>query len=186
MKNKKIAVVVFMLIAVLTIGFGYAALTDILTIKGSAEVTAAGAQGGFDEKVYFTSAEVTEGVKEGSSYIDTASITADHDIVSFSVNSLNSSDDVVVFTYIVSNFSDHNAVITIEDFMAGDDTTENPNATNANFDVEYEIANGGVIARKTGTCEITVTVKLAEGVNPPTSGSMTASFTCELTATTAD
>ena len=186
MKNKKIAVVVFMLIAVLTIGFGYAALTDILTIRGSAEVTAAGAQGGFDEKIYFTNAVVTDGVTEGSSYIDTASITGDNDIASFSVNSLNSSDDVVVFTYTVSNFSDHNAVITIEEFMAGDADTDNPSATNAYFDVEYEIANGGVIARKTGTCDITVTVKLAEGVNPPTSGAMTANFTCELTATTTE
>ena len=185
MKNKKIAVIAFMLIAVLTLGIGYATLSDTLTLRGSAEVTAAGAEVGFDEKIYFTGATVTDGSTTGS-YIDTANISDDKDIASFSVNSLNSSDDVVVLTFTVSNFSDHDAVITIKDFISGSTTEVNPYESNSNFDITYQIANGGQVAKKTGTVDVTVTIRLAEGVSAPTSGNMTASFTCELTATTTD
>ena len=184
MKNKKLAVIAFMLIAVLTIGFGYAALTDILTIKGSAEVTAAGAETGFDEKIYFTAATVTQGVTENSSFIDTASITNDKDIANFSANSLNSSDDVVVFTFTVTNASDHDATIGVR---VGTAESANPTQSANYFDISYDVPSS-VVAKKGGEVDITVTIRLEDGVTPPTdpANKMTANFVCELLASTSD
>ena len=186
MKKRKIAVVAFMLIAVLTLSVGYAALTDILAITGNLEVTAAGAQVGFDEKIYFTDAVVTKGASTGS-YIDSAAIdTSNADKASFTVNSLNSSDDEVIFTFTVTNFSDHIADLTVEATKAGNTSVANPSLDNDAFDISYVINNGTDLAAQGGTATIVVTVKLADGVTPPTEGSVTGLYDLEITATAAN
>ena len=88
-------------------------------------------------------------------------------------------------TFTISNFSDHDATVALR---VG--TVESPNPTQSTnyFDIDYEIANGGAVAKKTGTIDVTVTVRLADGVTPPTdpANQMTANFVCELLATTND
>ncbi len=187
MKKRRIAVVAFMLIAVLTLSVGYAALTDLLVITGNMEVTAAGAEVGFDEKIYFTDAIVTQGSETGS-YIDSAHVdSASPDRASFNVKSLNSSDDVVIFTFTITNYSDHVANITVEATKAGENnTTENPSLTNESFDVTYVVNNGTNVAAKNGECTVIVTVKLAAGVTPPTTGAFTGLYDLEITATTVE
>ncbi len=64
MRNRKFALVVFFLIAALTLGIGYAALTDTLTIIGNAHIDMDAAAGQFEEKVYFAAAEATSSTKE--------------------------------------------------------------------------------------------------------------------------
>ena len=44
MKNRRITIVAFLLIAALTLGFGYAAVTNVLDIQGSASVSATAAE----------------------------------------------------------------------------------------------------------------------------------------------
>ena len=52
MKNRRITIVAFLLIAALTLGFGYAAVTNVLDIQGSASVSATAAEAEFNENVY--------------------------------------------------------------------------------------------------------------------------------------
>ena len=56
MKNRKSIVVAFLLVAVMLLGVGYAALTDILDITGSADINQSAAEEAFNEDVYFTGA----------------------------------------------------------------------------------------------------------------------------------
>ena len=192
MKNKKLAVVALMLIAVLTLSVGYAALTDVLTIKGDAEITAAGAQVGFDEKVYFSAATVKEGKTDGANYLDSVSFTDKSDSVSFIANSLNSSDDKVVFEFVVTNDSDHDATITLATKLSDGSERDNPYSSSDKFTVTY-LYNGAVmpsegvaVAKKGGTMTVTVTVTPANGEAIPTEGTLKASFVCEMTATAAN
>ncbi|MBR2342877.1 MAG: hypothetical protein IKA64_01325 [Clostridia bacterium] len=200
MKNRKIVVVALLLVAVLTLGMGYAALNDYLTIGGFAEISATGAETGFDEKVYFlndapNSPTVVQGSTTGS-FVDTATISDDPDIARFSVNSINSSGDKVVLMYTIKNDSDHNAKIYIASTKTGG-STQNPYASSDMFSVTYatnEDGTGvigntveqGVPIAKGATVNVYVIVTLKEGKTPPTSGTVTADFTCEITAETID
>ncbi|MBO5879204.1 MAG: hypothetical protein J6Q68_01460 [Clostridia bacterium] len=187
MKKRRLAVVAFMLIAVLTIGVGYAALTDLLTIRGSVEINSSTANVAFDEKIYFETAEITKGVSKdsGAAIYDSAAVTNDPDIANFTANTLADSHSELIFTYTVKNDSDHAAAITVEANMAGQEGA-NPSNSNANyFDIKYVIGDGAnnVVAADGGTITVTITVTLKDGVTPPTSGSVTASYVLELTAT---
>ena len=54
MKTRKIAIIALALVTVLTLGIGYAALNDMLTVAGSAKLSANAAEDSFDGRVYFT------------------------------------------------------------------------------------------------------------------------------------
>lgn len=183
MKNRKLAVVALLLIAVLTLGVGYATLTDVLSISGGAEVTAAGAEIGLDEKVYFSAATVTTGKTEGTNFIDTVSFSGDS--ATFSANSLNSSDDRVVYTLTVTNDSDHDIKLSMEALMI-DQTQNNTNSNPEKFTITYDFDNTAVVSRQGGTAIVTVTVQLKNAEAVPTSGTIGANFLCELTATAQD
>ena len=59
MRNRKTIITAFVLAACLLIGVGYAALTTTLEVKGSVNLTEAGAEAEVDEDVYFTTAVAT-------------------------------------------------------------------------------------------------------------------------------
>ncbi len=97
MKNRKIAIVAFFLVAVLCIGAGYAAVTDLLDIQGTAEVSQQGAQSAFDENLYFSNAVANQ---TGN----TATVNPqNNDKASFSANSLKTKDETVTFTFTIAN-----------------------------------------------------------------------------------
>jgi|GEM_PF-7097016 len=85
MKNRKSIVVAFLLIAVMLVGVGYAAVvSDQLTVTGDVHVLKAAAEQDFDDDVYFSAAQVTQDdtgnkaafqIMEGR---DDATITAQH------------------------------------------------------------------------------------------------------------
>ena len=82
MRNKKIILVAFILCAAMVIGVGYAALTDILDITGSADVNQSAAEEAFNEDIYFSAAVANE---TGN----TASVNQDNkDKASFTANTL--------------------------------------------------------------------------------------------------
>lgn len=60
MKNRKTIVVAFLLSAVMLMSVGYAALTDVLDITGSADVNQAAAEDSFNEDIKFTGALANE------------------------------------------------------------------------------------------------------------------------------
>ena len=106
MKNKKKVVVAFLLVAVLLLGVGYAALTDVLDITGSADVNQSAAEEAFNEDIYFSNAVANE---TGN----TASVNADNnDKASFTANTLKGKGDKATFTYTIKNDGDLDASIT--------------------------------------------------------------------------
>ena len=106
MRNRKNVIVAFVLVAVMLMAVGYAALTDILDITGSADVNQSAAEEAFNEDIYFVSAVANE---PGN----TASVNADNnDKASFSANTLKGKGDKVTFTFEITNDGDVDAVVT--------------------------------------------------------------------------
>lgn len=106
MKNRKTVVVAFLLVAVMLLGVGYAALTDILTINGSAEVSQTAAEDAFNEDIYFSDAVAHEADNEAS--VD----DTDNDKASFAANTLKGKGDKATFTFTIENAGDVDATVT--------------------------------------------------------------------------
>lgn len=171
MKNRKFVVVAFLVVAAMLMGIGYAALTDTLTIIGNANVDLAGANTVFDEKIYFSAAEVTEGV-EGK---DLVSFTADD--ATYTVHGLATIADQAVFTFTIQNDSNLDALIKVDAFKLSG--VENPSNSNTDaFAVTYAYPDGMTVAKHGGTIDVVVTVKLAKPIDVATS----ATFGLELIA----
>ena len=84
MKNRKIVVIAFLVVASLLLGIGYAALTDTLTITGDLKADTSVSQPEFDADIYFSSTSVVldnTGNQAASQILegrDDAKITAQH------------------------------------------------------------------------------------------------------------
>ena len=105
MKNRK-GLISLMLVAVLLLGIGYAALTDTLDITGSADVNQSAAEEAFNEDIYFSAAVANE---TGN----TASVNADNnDKASFTAATLKGKGDKVTFTFTIKNDGDVDATVT--------------------------------------------------------------------------
>lgn len=169
MKNRKFVVVAFLLVAVLLLGVGYAALSDTLDITGSADVNQSAAEEAFNEDVYFSAANANE---DGN----TASVNADNnDKASFTANTLKGQGDKVTFTFTIKNNGDVEATV-----------TPRLNASLGNTLPEYfEITSDWDGQPKTlaahSEITYTVTVKLLKTPTEAISGS----FLIELVATSA-
>lgn len=175
MKNRKIVVVAFLLIAVLLLGVGYAALTDTLTIIGNAHIDVDTANKTFDERIYFSAAEATSTTGTGTT-ADTASFTADD--ATYTANKLAVKGEQSVFTFTITNVSNVDAEITVNTKkLSGDNNPSNSNTEK--FTVEYSYPQGTTIAKNGGTITVVVTVTLKDVVTSATS----ATFGIELTAT---
>ena len=178
MKNRKRIVVLFLLVAIMLIGVGYAALTDTLTIIGNAHIDIAQAETTFDSKVYFTASEATSSTGTGST-TDVASHSADD--ATFTANKLAVLGEKSVFTFTIKNDSNVKAIISV----AGTKLSGAVNPSNSNedkFTVEYTYPDGMEIAANGGTITVVVTVTVKNPVTSATS----ATFGIELTATSAE
>ena len=178
MKNRKRIVVLFLLVAIMLIGVGYAALTDTLTIIGNAHIDIAQAETTFDSKVYFSDAQATSTTGTGTT-ADVASFTADD--ATFTANKLAVLGEKSVFTFTIKNDSNVKAIISV----AGTKLSGAANPSNSNeekFTVEYTYPDGMEIAPNGGTITVVVTVTVKNPVTSATS----ATFGIELTATSAE
>ena len=177
MKNRKFVVVAFLLVAVLLLGVGYAALTDTLTIIGNAHIDLDQANVVFDEKVYFSASEATSSTGTGT-IADVADHTADD--ATFTANKLAVKDEQSVFTFTIKNDSNVDADISVNaKKLSGADNPSNSNEQK--FTVTYSYPDGMTIAAG-GTIRVVVTVTVKEAITEATS----ATFGIELTATTVD
>ena len=175
MKNRKIVVVAFLLVAVMLLGIGYAALTDTLTIIGNAHIDIDTANKTFDERVYFSAAEATSSTGTGTT-ADVASFSADD--ATFTANKLAIVGEKSVFTFTITNDSNVDAEISVNATkLSGDVNPSNSNDTV--FTVTYEYPQGQTIAKNGGTITVVITVELKVPVTSATSGT----FGIELTAT---
>ena len=176
MKNRKMAIVVFMLLAALTLGIGYAAFTDTLTIIGNAHIDIEAAAGQFEEKVYFSAAEATSSTGT-STKADIAGYTDDD--ATYTANRLAVLGEQSVFTFTITNDSNVPVYISVADKkLSGADNPSNSNTEY--FSVTYAYPQGQEIAAKGGTVTVVVTVEVAKPVTVETS----ATFGIELTAST--
>lgn len=178
MKNRRITIVAFLLIAALTLGFGYAAVTNVLDIQGSASVSATAAEEEFNEDIYFTGVKDSNGlfvssVPNGDGF--TANINSNNnDKGQFTVTGLRNKDDSVEITYQIKNESQYEASVALKSITNTDDT---------NFGFTYYFgsnkdAQTATIASN-GTVEVTVVVTLNQQLTAAASGS----FTIELNVT---
>ena len=169
MKKRRSTIIAVLLIATLALGIGYAALTDVLEINGSADVYQAAAEEAFNEDVYFAGAVANQ---EGN----TASVNADNnDKASFTAKTLKGKDDVVTFTFTIKNDGDVAATVT---------PTLNPTQGNTKpeyFDITSDWNGESKTLEAGASLTYTVTVKLLQ---TPTE-TIGASFLIELTAVTA-
>ena len=177
MKNRKIVVVAFLVVAVMLLGVGYAALTDTLTIIGNAHIDLDKTNSLFDERIKFTAAEVLDSTGKGTT-ADVASFNSDD--ATFTVNSMAEVNDKSVFLFTITSESNVDANITVnEKKLSGDVNPSNSNAKK--FKVEYAYPQGTELAAG-GSITVQVTVTLIESVVEATS----ATFGIEYTATSVD
>ena len=166
MKNRKNVVVAFLLVAVMLLSVGYAALTDVLDITGSADVNQSAAEEAFNEDIYFSAAVANE---TGN----TASVNQDNkDKASFTANTLKGKDDTVTFTFTIQNDGDVAADVTPTLNAAAGNTKPEFFEITSDWDGATKALNAG------GSLTYTVTVKLLQTPTETISGS----FLIELTA----
>lgn len=169
MKNRKTVVVAFLLIAVMLLGVGYAALTDVLVINGTADITAEGAQSAFNEDVYFSNAVAgTSG--------DVAEIGADPDMATFTASKLTGQGDTATFTFTIKNAGDVDATVTPKLV----DATGNTQPEWFNIVSDWNGATKNLAAGAEITYTVTITL-----LKTPTEA-ITGSFHIELTATSVE
>lgn len=182
MKNRRTVIASFLLIAVLVMGIGYAALTDNLFIKGEATLATTSAQTNFDDDVSFLEAHRGECNGTNTATPDSVVIGAtDKDSATFYVKSLGNQGEFVVFSFVIQNKStEFDANITLD---AGFPTTTDAN----NFTITYSTQATGEPVTGAITCAAggTVTVYVKVVLKNTPSENMTAAFNVNLTATSA-
>ena len=175
MKNRRTALVAFLLVAVMLLSVGYANLTDRLTIIGNAEIDLNTANATFDSKIQFTKAEAVSSTGTGT-VADVAGYTADD--ATFTANKLAIVGEKSVFEFTITNTSNVDAIISIESTKLSG--AANPSNSNEDkFTVDYAYPDGMTVAKNGGTIRVTVTVTVKNPIIVETS----ASFGLELTAT---
>ena len=179
MKKRGIIIASFLLLAVLVMGVGFAALTDNLFIKGEATIATTSAQSNFDEDVYFIAAD--EYACTGSNTTtDSAVVGAtDKDSATFYVKSLGNQGEQVTFVFTIKNEStEFDASISLDTGFPSNTNTEYFTVT---YSIEADgVANTGpIVCAAGGTVDVYVTVVL----NKSPSENVTAAFNVNLTAT---
>lgn len=146
MKNRKSIIVMFLIAVVLCVGIGFAAVSDTLTIDGSASVGDINAN--FDNNVYFSAAQVVN-EKDGDSVTITGTKPDD---VSFTCGSLLVANDKAEFKFTVKNDNDIAASVAIN---LGTNTGETDY-----FEITTDYSANSATIAAGGTWDVTVTVKL--------------------------
>jgi hypothetical protein len=160
MKSRRIVLIAFMLVAVLTMGIGFAAYSTTLAIHGTTQVSA--------EAIDFTNAVQFIGATTSNEAFGTA--TANGQEATFNVSGMTACNDTVTFTYTISNGSEYDVDIQI--------TTNPTPATPSKCTVSTALSSNTIAAGQTITA--TVVVVLTEDVDTVTAP---INWTIEYTAT---
>jgi hypothetical protein len=179
MKNRRRTITAFILIACLVMGLGYAALTDVLDITGTAEITAGNAQAGFDEDIYFESAEALQHTT--AAVPDSAEVLSNNDNAYFYSNNLATAGDTASFKFVIRNDSDLEVTIT--------PTLTSADGANTNtewFSLVSDWAGQPKTVAANSSIEYTVTITLLKTPTLETGEVLTGKFGVTLTAVAAD
>ena len=163
MKNKRNVLIAFILICCLCLSIGYAAVTDILTINGTAgvlidnpnndgtpEVNPTPFEENFDANLGFSAskdASATDGAKMEDK-TDASVYASLGDTVSFAISDLKAAGDTATITYTITNNNEYAA--TIEEI------------TNTNSNAKYTVtyAPSATTIPAGGSIDVVVTVTL--------------------------
>lgn len=170
MKKRRTLIISLLLVAALTLGIGYAALSDVLDIQGTAEISAGIAEEAFNQDVYFSAVNPGKGI--------TASINQDNnDKATFTATGFTQVGDVVSVTYTIKNDSEHYAANVTPKLLQ--------NSNEEFFKITSDWASTMQTINASSEKTITIYVEL---VKLPTvaEGLTTASFNIELTAVTVE
>ena len=155
MRNRKSAIVAFMLVVCMLLAVGYAALSDDLYINGSAAIDADDSQEVFQEDVYF--------IKALSGSLCTAEVDAtdnDKGTITVNVGALKGYGDEVAATFTIKNDSD--LAVTIAKPTIGNGITLNGGTDpeiGKYFDVYVDWSQDRTIPAG-GTLDVPVTIKV--------------------------
>ena len=165
MKNRKIVVVAFMLIAVLLMSVGFAELTDVLTIDGTAKADTTVSATEFEDDVYFSATSIiidgtgnkaASQIKEGR---DDATITADH---------FTTKGQVVKVKFTIANDSiDFDAMLSLTANIDGNVALENNAEHDPVFTVTWSwaedtVTGGATTIAASSSKDVWVTITLNE------------------------
>lgn len=170
MKKRRTFIISLLLVAALALGIGYAALSDVLDIQGTAEISAGIAEEAFNQDVYFSAVVPGKGI--------TASINQDNnDKATFTATGFTQVGDIVSVTYTIKNDSEHYAANVTPKLLQ--------NSNEEYFKITSDWASTTKTIDANNEKTITIYVEL---VKLPTAseGLTTASFNIELTAVTAE
>lgn len=189
MKNRKFVVVAFLLIAVLLLGVGYAAVTNVLDVQGSASVSATVAEEEFNEDIYFSGVvdtlngnAIVANIDNAATYGYTANInTNNNDKAQFTVNSLRNADDTVSITYEITNDSEYEATVSLKTITNTNGSIQN-NGADGHFDFDYYFGTVGTKSVQIPAGE-TATVTVVITLRSQVTEAVSASFVLELNAT---
>ena len=185
MKNRKKALVAFVLCSAMLMGVGYAALTTVLTLDGTAYIKTDAAQDEFAGDVILKSVAA-------ASPLDTASIDAGSDnmVATFDVNSLGLAGDTAVFTVVVESQSQFAATmgiksVTVENQALTPSTTGlTTTASSETLDVTCVWDTVNLAAGDTEAQQAVLTVTLKLNNTPQSNADYT--FQIELEATSVE
>lgn len=152
MTKRRSIIAVFLIVALLTVGIGYAALSDTLSVSGSASFAAEDAKNTFDDDIYFSKA-LADATRVN------AAILTDKDTAQMIVTAgvLKQVGDEAIATFTIKSESDLPVYVTpvVSDEDAGAGKTQNGEyfSVYTNVTGEQTLAPGSTI-------DFTVTVKL--------------------------
>lgn len=171
MKSRRTLIVAFLLLAVMTIGIGYAAVVDTLDITGTADLSTTNA---FEANVYFSETVV-------ASTGNTASRNADNnDKCSFTASSMVKEGDTATFTFTIVNDNNKDATVSVKTHSNTDETHFGiamswDGATDA-----YADGATALTVPANGSAEVTVVVTLVSLPADYDSNTISATFVNEL------
>lgn len=187
MKNRKTIIVAFVLVACMLVGVGYAAVTNVLDIQGSAEISQLAAEEELKEDLYFEGVVLAEGVVNNTTAAITppaeytANINTNNpDKAQFTVNSLRDTGDSVKIVYRIKNDSAFPAEITMKSITNTNGTTADQ-AQNGIFHFDYYFGSENTRTASlpaNSTIDVTVVITYANQTNQEAA----ASFIVELNA----
>ena len=117
MKNRKLVITAFVLVAVLLMAVGFAAMSDDLFITGSAGITAENAESAFAEDIYFTKAIMS--ADKGTAVIEADKNGEANDKITITVaeDALKGKDDKVLCAVEITNAGDVDAWVQLDSIV---------------------------------------------------------------------
>lgn len=118
MKNRRIVIALFLCLAMLVVGVGYAALTAHLAVDGVGNYNLTAAEEGLEGDLIFSAPSVVKsGTAASASVKDEAIVDTDEETgkttAKFTVNTLATTEDIAVFQYTLTNENVADVVLSI-------------------------------------------------------------------------